>query len=592
MSNINRGQFLRIGALGTMAAMYSPNVWGQETSAFSNHPLYDRLLKSNDQSVTDFLKRILDGGPQYGRLRASPVEFAILSVSYCLSGSEYYQSDVVLQRMEEITGKLNELQYPDGTLDSGGNRQSPPDTAFLLEHLCPAAALLNQHKSGKTERLMKGLNGFLLKTGEALITGGVHTPNHRWVITAGLAGLYRLYNDDRYLRRIDEWLADGIYIDSDGQYPERSRNYSEVENRSLITIGHILNRPELFSIAEKNLISTYYFSEENGELITVDSRRQDQNFLLSITGFYLSYRFIAIRNNNPMLAAVTRKIESLPNFEQNILRRSMINFLDMPLLLQELPGTQELPSNYTQFFPLTHVARIKRGITTATIFGGNDRPIIIASGRSTNPSFFTFRKGEAILDYMRLSTSFFRMGYFRSEGLTREGNTYKLSEKKSGYYYQPMPAEKRDPAGDYELSQSLDGRYWSKMDFESRPLSNVLTLETDVTIHEENGEYRMEISVTGALQVEVTLEMCFRKGGEFTSAVKGDSDDDYFLDENYTNYEMGKDSISIGPGKLEHRNIRGLDGEMYSTHFGSIKGDGMHLFVTGYTPFNHTIYLK
>jgi hypothetical protein len=391
------------------------------------------------------------------------------------------------------------------------------------------------------------------------------------------------------VKRIDQWLAENIYIDSDGQFPERSRNYAVVVDRSLITIAYILNRPELYEKVEKNLISTYYFMEENGELITVDSRRQDQNFLLSVTGYYLEYRFIALQNNNDFLAAVTRKIEVLDEFDKRILGQSLVYFLERPVLLEKLPGEKELPANYTKYFPLTQAARIKRGKVTATIFGGNDRPIIIASGRSTNPTFFTFRKGDAILDYARISTSFFNTGYFRADGLVKDRDTFRLREKKEGYYFQPMPADKINPNGEYKFSESTDKRFWSKMDFESRPLSNVQTLETDIAIRENEGEFTLEINISGTEQIEVVLELCFRKGGEFTHVVPAGGDDDYFLEEGYATYKMGNDTIKIGPGMMEHQRIRGLDGEMYSTHFGSIKGDGMHLYLTGITPFRHTL---
>lgn len=66
-----------------------------------------------------------------------------------------------------------------------------------------------------------------------MVTGGVHTPNHRWVICSALSQINALFPDIKYVNRIDEWLSEGIYINEDGHFPERSSNYSAVVDRTL-----------------------------------------------------------------------------------------------------------------------------------------------------------------------------------------------------------------------------------------------------------------------------------------------------------------------------------------------------------------------
>ncbi len=592
MKKPSREEFLKVStiALASVFVPQSPLARPDVPEMEIDQDFMTRLVMGNDRSVEKLLG--LTGGvrrmPYYRYLSGS---VANLSAAYCHPKSTFSKSPQILPVLEEAIKKLTALQYVDGTLDSGGNRHSAPDTAFLLESLCSAATILKEHNFEELAGVKKQLDRFLLKAGEGLRTGGVHTPNHRWVVCAMLAKLYALYKDQRYLDRIEQWLAEGVYIDADGQYPERSRNYAVVENNSLITLGHLLQRPDLLEIARKNLQATYYYMEDDGELVSLDSRRQDQYKSISIISLYLAYRYMAIHEQDRFLAAVAHYIEGLANFEDTVLSRALPLFMERPALGQKLPDVISLPDSYNKYYAISSLVRIKKGNVSASIYGGNDKPMIIASGRSCIPTFFTLRKGSAVLEYARISTSFFSMGYFRSDGLVKKGDTYILSEQKKAYYYHPLPANKRKKDGDYQLSQSLDGRFWSKMDFGSRPTST-LTLDAVVTIKDLPDAFQIEMDLAGADQVEVILDLCFRAGGRLEGAVQGEDKDDYFLKEGYAVYTFGNDSIKVGPGKAETMNVRGLDGEEYSTHFGTIKGKGLHLYVTGLVPFKHVITIS
>lgn len=50
-----------------------------------------------------------------------------------------------------------------------------------------------------------------------------------------------------------------------------------------------------------------------------------------------------------------------------------------------------------------------------------------------------------------------------------------------------------------------------------------------------------------------------------------------------------KQSLRISPGAISHKMITNLEGERYSTHFGSLRTEGMHVYITGVKPFNHKL---
>lgn len=588
MPKISRSRFIKqsfgLGALISLTP-FTQDLFSQTGSVDTSIDtgLLQRLVQANDQQAA----RLLQITAQSPFSRRTGYDLATLTAAYCAAGSRYHQNATVVTALEKLAQQLLGVQAADGTVDIG-NLESPPDTAFLLEPVCAAAHLLNQQQAAALQQVKADLRKFILKAGDALSTGGIHTPNHRWVVSAALARIHTLYPNTKYLDRINDWLDEGVFIDEDGNFPERSRNYAIVEDGSLLTIARLLNKPRLLEPVRRNLEATYYYMEPDGDLVVNDSRRQDQYTAKTIVSYYPVYRYMAIYDRSGLFAAITVLIEGMKGFEEEILNRLLFAFLEDPLLQKELPAASPLPLNYEKFFRQANLLRMRRGPVTATLFGGVDRPLIIASGRSNSPNFYAFRKGDAVLKYMRLSTSFFSTGYFYSEGIQREGNSYVLHKKLDVPYYQPLPKNKRNAKGDYKLSPSIDDRFWNKMDFSNRPVSNVKTLQTTIRFSDKAGSNELLFEVSGQPGVAVTIELCFQEGGKLTGVAEG-ANQNFFLEQGTGEYTWGNDTIRFGPGTVRHKTITNLEGERYSTHFGSLRTPGMHVYLTGVTPFSHSL---
>ncbi len=588
MNKITRHSFLRqslkAGALLMLAPSLPFSAGAAPQVAQVDEDFMKRLRDANDKQVELLLKTDLQ---KAGFSRKTGYDFATLAAAFSSPQSGYHGSADVVAALGKLTVLLQSAQSDDGTANFG-NLESPPDTAFLLEPLSAGAFILVKNASPDLQKINSDVKTFIVRAGEALSTGGVHTPNHRWVICAALARLNALYPNKKYTDRIADWMGENVFQNSDGNYPERSRNYANVEDNSMITMARLLNKPALFAYARKNLETTYYYMDPDGELVVNDSRRQDQYTSKNIVSYYLHYRYMAIRDKSALFAGITRLIEGMKGFEEEVLNHSYFHFLEDPLLQQALPAASTPPVNFEKLFTNSHLLRIRRNESTTTLFGGIDWPLIIASGRSDSPNFFAFRKGEAVLKYLRLSTTFFSMGYFYSEGLRKEGSKYILHKKLTVPYYQPLPKNLRNAKGDYKLSPSIDDRFWNKMDFSHRPVSNVKTLDTTITFAETTAGNELVFEVGGLSGVQVTIELCFREGGKLSGVTDGGNQNS-FLESGTGSYSFGKDAISFGPGTVAQKTISSLEGERYSTHFGTLRTDGMHVYLTGVTPFRHTL---
>lgn len=547
---------------------------------------YGQLVQANNESIPDVI-RDLAATRARQNIRRIGTHLASLAAAYCAPESAHRSSNSLIEPMEQASRILLQAQHGDGTIDSG-NLNSPPDTGFVLETVCSAVSVLRRAADPRLAAILDNLTRFIRAGGDALVTGGVHTPNHRWVVCSALARIHSLFPAEKYVNRIDDWLGEGIDIDADGQFSERSTGiYSRVTDQALIAIARLLNRPNLLDPVRKNLDMMVFYLHPDGEVETVGSRRQDQFMTAFISNYYLEYRYLAIRDGNGLYAAVAGMIEqTLAARVKNA--NPLIHFLEEPVLKSDLPAGGVLPADYTRVFPNSALARIRRGPVSATVYGGSDWPMGVGSGLASNPTFFTFRKGKAVLESVRMGADFFSEGAFRSAGLVADGNRYSLRQRFDVPYYLPLPKSARNPQGDYPLTAARDERFWSRLDFPRREMANIQTLDQKITVVEDRGAFELRFDVSGHDGVPVAIELCFRPGGKLEGDVEQRREGISFLKGGMGAYRVGQDVVSFGPGLAQHEQID-LSGSSYKAHGAPLRSGGLCVYITGFTPLQRIL---
>lgn len=513
------------------------------TPPYNKKELLLHLIRVNDKNLTIELNRQLTEKDKvyYGAVFdvdsvVSPIGTShliqTLMCSYVSRDSKYYQSKEILERMTLAAVGLVSLQHDDGTIDLlSTNFHSTPDLGFTIYPLALSYSIMlkNNHLNyGEFPSLMKQ---YLLNAGKALSVGGIHTPNHRWVVSCALASLHELFPNPMYRARVEQWLAEKIDIDPDGQYYERSTAvYTPITNRSLIDIAKKMGYDYLYDVVRKNLNLTFYFVHSNGEIATESSNRQDKYYQSNMAGYYLAYNYMALLDKDSRYSGMVTYIQNTVPVDQ--LRYMLPYFIEDSALLQELPEATPIPTSYHKYFKYSDMVRIREGEVDMSVI-------------TNNTTFFTYFKGEAALEAVRLSSAFFGKGQFESQQLQKNGDGYILSSTIDGPYYQPLPKNK--------LPGNIEA--WGQVPKNEREQSEIQTLHTKIYVTEINGKARIKVFVDGPKNLPVTLELGFRKGGILKNVIQKPGINNAYLIKNgeYATYQKGNDSIKIGPGLGAHK---------------------------------------
>ncbi len=492
-------------------------------------------------------------------------------------------------------GALRAAQTTTGLFAGGDNVQSPPDSAFTVNDVCDAHVLA----AGGGPQL-RGVTAALAEIAGAargsLLTGGVHTPNHRWELSAALARLHRSFPDDRLLDRVEEWLAEGVDIDAEGLYSERSANYAaHVSNPSLLVLADVLGRADLLDAVVRNLATTLDLIRPDGTVETVHSRRQDQNHPFPLAPYLPHYRLLAIRTGRGDFSRAARQAAAGGIDDPGLLAETLLT----PDLCRVLPAPDPQALPHGRYLTTARLATRASATAHTVVYGGSDVPEHrrIRSGLACNPTFLRLFAGEAVLDAVRLARGFFDLGPFRAAGVQRLGDSrYRLTETVSAAYYQPLAPGRRHDDGAYRMAD--EGRFSAAMAFPDRPRDEVShTTGVEVDLREDGADLRIDI---GGPRVPWALELTFRPGGVPEGAVPI-GDGRWCLTTGPMTYRAGDDEIRVEAGVEAGEPLAGPDrgdvlrydpGQDYTVVGGTDATTGNRVYIGGLGPHTLTVALR
>lgn len=490
---------------------------------------------------------------------------------------------------------LRAAQTTTGLFAGGDNVQSPPDSAFTVNDVCDAHVLA----AGAGPEL-RDVTAALAEIADAavgsLLTGGVHTPNHRWELCAALARLHRSFPDHRLLDRVAEWLAEGVDIDAEGLYSERSANYAaHVSNPSLLLLADVLGRADLLDAVERNLATTLDLIRPDGTVETVHSRRQDQNHPFPLAPFLPHYRLLAVRTGRGDFGGAARLAAAGGIDDPDLLAQTLLT----PDLCRVLPAPAAQTLTRDRYITTARLAARASATAHTVVYGGSDVPEHrrIRSGLACNPTFLRLFAGDAVLDAVRLSRGFFDLGPFRAADMQRlTDSRYRLTETLSAAYYQPLPPGRRRDDGAYRMAD--EGRFSAAMAFPDRPRDEVShTTRVEVDLREDGADLRIDIS---GPRVPWALELSFRPGGVPAGAAEI-GDGRWCLTTGPMTYRVGDDEIGVEVGVQAgeplagpHRGdiLRYDPGQDHTVVGGTDATTGNRVYVGGLGPQTLTVALR
>ncbi|HIQ75564.1 MAG TPA: hypothetical protein IAA51_14255 [Candidatus Cottocaccamicrobium excrementipullorum] len=514
---------------------------------------------------------------QYGGIRgdiweAKPTIYALATAVavYLNRDSRFYQSERLYQGIELALAFVKRTQRDDGSFDYPScNFKSAADTSFCFKRLFAAWRLLKKYESTGAPgiaHLEKEYLEIMHKALGAILRGGFHTPNHRWGITAALLQGANLFAEekefsDQLKKRAQQYLAEGIDGDDDGEYAERSTgNYNAVVNNAMMAMYEETKNEDFLGYVRRNLSMMLTYIDPDDTIFTQNSTRQDKGKKEYAGKYFYQYLFMASIEENPVFDGAAHKIIK-DNVERGELTPDCLHIVMAhdEMMAHEFTHYGFLDT-YRKFFRHSGVLRVKKANYAYTVIKGKSAFLFFQTGDTR-----VFVKiGESYCDIRNFIPSEIEP---REDGCTLKGTA-------KGWYYLPFK----------EAPGTSD---WWAMDQSKREKLINSTLEITLDIQELENGLEFSVKTEGLDRLPLRVETCIPAGAVLENEhfwFKAAAGESMILRDGYLTIRDEGNVLRLGPGFGEHEFQGHYSGEELNT-------DGYTVYCNAYTPAEKNLRL-
>ena len=473
----------------------------------------------------------------------------------------------LLERLESAVDYLLRVQRPSGLIDlRNTNYESGPDTAFALQLIC--AFIERARSTLELADIVAKLTLFAQRATVGIMESGFHTPNHRWVIVGALALAQAVLPDHpNTTPTINLYLAEGLDIDADGAYLERSIGvYDAVTARSLLfyvenTADSAATMPVLAAV-ERNLAFDLHLLHADGTAETGLSVRQDygqRNVPTPLIANYLNVGLLLGRQD--FIAAAAFLYERAGEMYD-------LEWLLYVLLKHGSSVTAEpaIPTSYANSYPTNKLWRYRADDLSASVFGGRTRLLHLV-----------YCSAELVA--VKIAQAYFSVGLFIADSLETAPDEVLLTS--SGKQKPALPAYHL-PMGRPVAPETFET---TKVDRDQKwipPAESALKItpvDSGFDLH-----YR---TLDGLDDVIAQISFDFPPGGLWETedtVVTCAPGSVIFLKQGWGRMRYGADVIEIAPGACAHlaRDMRHSEAS----------GDLVRVLLTFRTPVDHRFTIR
>ena len=460
-------------------------------------------------------------------------------------------------------------QRPSGLVDGiVSNWNSPNATAFTVQLLAPVVEIARRRAAEGDERAVRiadDLGEYIRTAAQAIVGRGFHTPNHRWIICSALAQAMSLFPDVPVLDYLESILAEGVDIDADGQFSERSPGiYSAACDRSLRFMADYLERPELLEPVRRNLDLIAHLFHPDWTVETAMSGRRDRNRRLMPFGIADSFFDMAQRDRNGVWASIADQLADRASADPPFV------WLFHPFIahpeyrndsLERLPP----PDHYDRIFPTSRIWRVRRGSLSATAIGGKS-------------TLFSARYGDLILKAVQVGETFNNTSAF-------ETDTFETIDGGVRLVHRGNPSRQRQ--FDLPLGRPVpfDTFYAARDDRDHLALP---PFDIALEIRTAPSGFDLHLRTVDAMErVTFQIECCFAGPGEWETdgtVIQVDDGQTAILKQGYGIFHRGYRGIRIGPGASAHR--------MWQMRGTEPHPDSFRVLIPLQTPVDHRLEIR